>query len=84
MHFVVPQQKLLISPVNTVSHGRLDDLAQNGDDSAPEPLILVLQVEHFVHQEQHDSHWNVVWIILMTKQGTTVLVSLRKVICEKR
>ena len=39
-------------------HG-LHELSQNGDDLSPEPLVALLQVEHLVHEEEHDSEGDV-------------------------
>jgi hypothetical protein len=38
----------------TLTEHGLYELSEDGDDLAPEPLVPLLQVEHLVHEEQHD------------------------------
>ena len=47
------------TPVDAVSEHGLDELAQNADYASAQPLVAVLQVEHFVHEQQHDAQRDV-------------------------
>ena len=60
-------------PVDAVSKHSFNDLPQDGNNPAAEPLVTISQIKHLIHQQQHDTHWNVFFIILGKRQDAELI-----------
>lgn len=57
---VIIQNQSVSSPVDGVSVRGPDELLQKVLDVPAQPLVLLLQVEHLVHQQQHHPQRDVI------------------------